>query len=51
MMEINSAWLAMVRFERGMFSTLQKYPDLRFSSSKDTDEIYSWTAVMTHSFT
>jgi phosphatidylinositol 4-kinase A len=25
MMEINSAWLATVRFERGMFSTSQKY--------------------------
>ena len=26
MMQINSAWLATVRFERGMFSTSQKYP-------------------------
>ena len=30
MMEINSAWLATVRFERGMFSTSQKYSYLFF---------------------
>ena len=51
MMKINSAWLATVRFERGMFSTSQKYLDLHFSPSIDTDKISSWTAVMTHSFT
>ena len=28
MMEINSAWLATVRFGKGMFSTSQKYSDL-----------------------
>ena len=51
MMEINSAWLATVRFERGMLSTSQKYPDLRFSSLMDTDKIALWTAVMTRSST
>ena len=42
MMEINSAWLATVRFGRGMFSTSQKYSDLGFPSSLDSksaDEI------------
>jgi phosphatidylinositol 4-kinase len=33
MMEINSAWLATVRFERGMFSTSQKYSFSFLSSS------------------
>ena len=51
MMEIKSAWLATVRFERGMFSTSQKYPDLYFSSLMDTDKIALWTATMTQYFT
>ena len=33
MMEINSAWLATVRFGKGMFSTSQKYSDLNLLSS------------------
>jgi len=39
MMEINSAWLATVRFGRGMFSTSQKYSDLDLLFSLDADEI------------
>jgi hypothetical protein len=50
MMEINSAWLATVRFERGMFSTSQKYPDLYFSSLVDTDKFALCTVAMTRSF-
>ena len=37
MMEITSAWLATVRFERGMFSTSQKCSELHSSPSRDTD--------------
>ena len=44
MMEINSAWLATVSFERGMFSTSQKYPDLDFLFSRDSDEIFLWNS-------
>ena len=51
MMEINSAWLATVRFERGMFSTSQKYSDLHFSYLMDTDKIALWIAATTRSFT
>ena len=50
MMEINSAWLATVRFERGMFSTSQKYTDSHSPPPIDTDETTLWTAAMTRSF-
>ena len=44
MMEINPAWLATVSFERLMFLTSQKYPDLVFLFSRDADEIFLWNS-------
>jgi phosphatidylinositol 4-kinase len=40
MMEINSAWLATVRFERGMFSTSQKSALLSLHSPRDADVFF-----------
>lgn len=42
MMEINSAWLATVRFERGMFSTSLKYFHMRTAVDKVQGTLTRW---------